>query len=59
MKFIPEQPTTGGPQKSPIEERLDRIDQRFDRLEKMLSNRNKPKKPYNKPNPTKEDKTNE
>ena len=24
------------PQKSPLEERLDRIDQRFDKLEKML-----------------------
>lgn len=50
VKFIPEQPATGAPQKSPIEERLDRIDQRFDHLEKMLSNRNKPRKPYNKPN---------
>lgn len=57
VKFIPEQPTTGVPQKSPIEERLDRIDQRFDRLEKMLSNRNKPKKPYNKPQQVKEEQT--
>lgn len=58
VKFIPEQPTTGVPQKSPIEERLDRIDQRFDRLEKMLSNRNKPKKPYNKPQQVKEEQNN-
>ena len=58
VKFIPEQPATGVPQKSPIEERLDRIDQRFDRLEKMLSNRNKPKKPYNKANQGKEEQSN-
>ena len=57
VKFIPEQPQTV-PQKSPIEERLDRIDQRFDRLEKMLSNRSKPKKPYNKPNQVKEEQSN-
>lgn len=58
VKFIPEQPTSAVPQKSPIEERLDRIDQRFDHLEKMLSNRNKPKKPYNKPNQGKEEQSN-
>lgn len=46
------------PQKSPIEERLDKIDQRFDRLEKMLSNRSKPKKPYNKTNQVKEEQSN-
>lgn len=57
VKFVPEQPQAA-PQKSPIEERLDRIDQRFDRLEKMLSNRNKPKKPYNKPNQGKEEQNN-
>ena len=56
VKFIPEQPQTE-PQKSPLDERLDRIDQRFDKLEKMLSNRNKPKKPYNKINQTKEEQT--
>lgn len=58
VKFIPEQPQTE-PQKSPLEERLDRIDQRFDKLEKMLSNRNKPKKPYNKINQKKEEQINE
>lgn len=58
VKFIPEQPQNAAPQKSPIEERLDRIDQRFDRLEKMLSNRNKPKKPYNKPQQVKEERDN-
>lgn len=57
VKFIPEQPQTE-PQKSPLEERLDRIDQRFDKLEKMLSNRNKPKKPYNKPHQVKEEQNN-
>lgn len=58
VKFIPEQSQTAAPQKSPIEERLDKIDQRFDRLEKMLSNRNKPRKPYNKPNQGKEEQSN-
>lgn len=58
VKFVPEQPASAVPQKSPIEERLDRIDQRFDRLEKMLSNRNKPKKPYNKTNQEKEEQSN-
>lgn len=58
VKFIPEQPASVAPQKSPIEERLDKIDQRFDRLEKMLSNRSKPKKPYNKANQGKEEQTN-
>lgn len=58
VKFIPEQPASATPQKSPIEERLDRIDQRFDHLEKMLSNRNKPKKPYNKTNQEKEEQSN-
>lgn len=58
VKFVPEQPASAVPQKSPIEERLDRIDQRFDHLEKMLSNRNKPKKPYNKPNQGKEEQSN-
>lgn len=57
VKFVPEQPQAA-PQKSPIEERLDKIDQRFDRLEKMLSNRNKPKKPYNKSNQVKEEQIN-
>lgn len=57
VKYVPEQPQAV-PQKSPIEERLDKIDQRFDRLEKMLSNRNKPKKPYNKPNQGKEEQSN-
>lgn len=56
VKFIPEQPQMEL-QKSPLEERLDRIDQRFDKLEKMLSNRSKPKKPYNKINQTKEEQT--
>lgn len=58
VKFVPEQPQAAAPQKSPIEERLDKIDQRFDRLEKMLSNRNKSKKPYNKPNQVKEEQNN-
>lgn len=58
VKFVPEQPASAVPQKSPIEERLDRIDQRFDHLEKMLSNRNKPKKPYNKSNQGKEEQSN-
>ena len=51
VKFIPEQPQME-PQKSPLEERLDRIDQRFDKLEKMLSNRNKP---YRKPQQNKKE----
>lgn len=58
LKFIPEQPQMES-QKSPLEERLDRIDQRFDKLEKMLSNRNKSKKPYNKINQAKEEQINE
>lgn len=58
VKFVPEQPASAVPQKSPIEERLDRIDQRFDHLEKMLSNRSKPKKPYNKSNQGKEEQSN-
>ena len=58
VKFVPEQPASAVPQKSPIEERLDRIDQRFDHLEKMLSNTNKPKKLYNKPNQEKEEQSN-
>ena len=58
VKFIPEQPQATAPQKSPIEERLDRIDQRFERLKKMLSNRNKSRKPYNKINQTKEEQNN-
>lgn len=58
VKYIPEQPQTAAPQKSPIEEHLDKIDQRFDRLEKMLSDRHKPRKPYNKPRQVKEDQTN-
>ena len=48
VKFIPEQPQNAAPQKSPIEERL----------EKMLSNRSKPKKPYNKPQQVKEEQSN-
>lgn len=55
MKFVPEQPVTTEPQKSPIEERFDKIDQRFDKLEKMLSNRNKPRKPYDKSAQAKEE----
>lgn len=51
VKFIPEQPQMES-QKSPLEERLDRIDQRFDKLEKMLSNRNKP---YRKPQKNKKE----
>lgn len=58
VKYVPEQPQTAVPQKSPIEEHLDKIDQRFDRLEKMLSDRHKPRKPYNKPRQVKEDQTN-
>ena len=58
LKYVPEQPQAAAPQKSPIEERLDKIDQRFDHLEKMLSNRNRPKKPYNKPRQVKEESTN-
>lgn len=58
VKYVPEQPQAAVPQKSPIEERLDKIDQRFDRLEKMLSDRHKPRKPYNKPRQVKEDQTN-
>lgn len=58
VKFVPEQPQME-PQKSPLEERLDRINQRFDKLEKMLSNRNKSRKPYNKINQVKEEQTNE
>lgn len=57
VKYIPEQPQTTH-QKSPIEERLDKIDQRFDRLEKMLSDRHKPRKTYSKPRQVKEDQTN-
>lgn len=57
VKYIPEQPQMT-PQKSPIEERLDKIDQKFDRLEKMLSDRHKPRKPYNKPHQVKEEPTN-
>lgn len=55
VKYVPEQPQAATPQKSPIEERLDKIDQRFDRLEKMLSDRHKPRKPYNKPRQVKEE----
>lgn len=51
VKFVPEQPQME-PQKSPLEERLDRIDQRFDKLEKILSNRNKP---YRKPQQNKKE----
>lgn len=51
VKYVPEQPQME-PQKSPLEERLDRIDQRFDKLEKMLSNRNKP---YRKPQQNKKE----
>ena len=58
MKFVPEQPVTTEPQKSPIEERFDKIDQRFDKLEKMLSNRNKPRKPYDKSGQAKEEQVN-
>lgn len=58
VKYIPEQPQAATPQKSPIEERLDKIDQRFDRLEKILSDRQRPRKPYNKPRQVKEDQTN-
>lgn len=58
VKYVPEQPQAATPQKSSIEERLDKIDQRFDRLEKMLSDRHKPRKPYNKPRQVKEDQTN-
>ena len=57
VKFVPEQPQAA-PQKSPIEERLDKIDQRFDRLEKMLSNRNKSRRPYNKLQQVKEEQSN-
>lgn len=59
VKYVPEQPQAATPQKSPIEERLDKIDQRFDRLEKMLSDRHKPRKPYNKPRQVKEEPTHE
>lgn len=59
LKFVPEQPQAATEQKSPLEERLDRIDQRFDKLEKMLSNRSKSRKPYNKINQVKEEQTNE
>lgn len=58
VKYVPEQPQAATPQKSPIEERLDKIDHRFDRLEKMLSDRQRPRKPYNKPRQVKEDQTN-
>lgn len=58
VKYVPEQPQAATPQKSPIEERLDKIDQRFDRLEKMLSDKHKPRKPYNKPRQVKEEQTN-
>lgn len=57
VKYVPEQPQAAVPQKSPIEEHLDKIDQRFDRLEKMLSDRHKPRKPYNKPRQVKEEQT--
>lgn len=58
VKYVLEQPQATTPQKSPIEEHLDKIDQRFDRLEKMLSDRHKPRKPYNKPRQVKEEQTN-
>lgn len=58
VKYVPEQPQATTPQKSPIEEHLDKIDQRFDRLEKMLSDRQRPRKSYNKPRQVKEEQTN-
>ena len=48
MKFVPEQPQNGEPKKSPLEERLDRIDQQLESLNKKL---NKPRNFQKRSNP--------
>ena len=48
MKFVPEQPQNGEPKKSPLEERLDRIDQQLESLNKKL---NKPRNFQKRNNP--------
>ena len=58
MKFVPEQPQTSAEQKSPLEERLDRIDQKLEALDKKLYRpRNFQKR--NNPHPKKEMNENE
>lgn len=37
MRFVPEQPQNGEPKKSPLEERLDRINQQLESLNKKLN----------------------
>lgn len=58
MKFVPEQPQTATGQKSPLEERLDRIDQRLEALDKKL-NRPRNFQKRNNPHPKKEMNENE
>ena len=58
LKFVPEQPQAATGQKSPLEERLDRIDQRLEALDKKLYRpRNFQKR--NNPHPKKEMNENE
>lgn len=54
VKFVPENPQNGQPQKSPLEMRLDRIDQQLESLNKKL---NKPRnfQKRNNPHPKKEE----
>lgn len=55
MRFVPEQPQGAVEQKSPLEERLDRIDQQLETISKRL---NRPKSNYqkrNKPYPPKKE----
>ena len=39
VKYVPEQPQNAEQQKSPLEERLDRIDQKIDNLSKSINQR--------------------
>lgn len=58
MKFVPEQPQAATEQKSPLEERLDRIEQKLVALDKKL-NRPRNFKKRNNPHPKKEMNENE
>lgn len=55
VKFIPEQPQNGEPQKSPLEMRLDSIEQKLDAMTRQMFNRPRNYQKRNNSNPKKKE----
>ena len=55
LKFVPEQPQNGEPQKSPLEMRLESIEQKLDTMTRQMFNRPRNFQKRNNPNPKKKE----